>query len=206
MADKDIFAEREHWLEEEYFRKKDRELIERMRERQAREAERQHMGETIGVTDQELIEALQELGYSEETVQLLHIVPLVQVAWAEGGVADKEARMIFQVALSRGIEPGSPAYHQLNHWLSEKPSEQFFESSLHAIRVILETLPPDERKASRRDLITYCSRIASLITGGILGQGQISDEEKMLIAHIAAEIGQGREEVVKQIIRGKDEG
>jgi hypothetical protein len=192
MPDKDIFAEREHWLEEEYFRKKNQELIEKMHRQKAREAERLHMAESIGVSDPELIEALQELSFTEETVQLLHIVPLVQVAWIEGGVADRERAMIFRVAASRGIEPGSLAHHQLTQWLAEKPPEQFFESSLHALHVLFEALPADEREVSRRKLITYCSQIASIVEGGIMGRAKISDEERMLIAHIAVEIGQGR--------------
>ncbi|MGH9852978.1 MAG: hypothetical protein ACREBD_24335 [Blastocatellia bacterium] len=200
MSEKDIFAEREHWLEEEYFRKKNQELVEKMRERQAREADRQKMSEMTGVSDQDALGALQDLGFTADTVQLLHIVPLVEVAWAEGGVADRERELIFKVARSRGVEPGSPADEKLSHWLEEKPSERFFENTLHAIRVVLDLLPAEQRAAGRRDLIAYCSQIAEVVEGGILGRGRITDEERMLIAHIATEIGQGREEAVRQVI------
>ena len=200
MSEKDIFVEREHWLEEEYFRKKNQELVEKMRERQAREADRQKMSEMTGVSDQDALGALQDLGFTADTVQLLHIAPLVEVAWAEGGIADREREMIFKVARSRRVEPGSLADVKLSHWLEERPSERFFESILRAIRVVLELLPAEQRVASRRDLITYCSQIAAVVEGGILGRGQITDEERMLIAHIAAEIGQGREEAVRRVI------
>ncbi len=200
MSEKDIFVEREHWLEEDYFRRKNQELIDKMHRQQAREIERLHMAETIGVDDQEVLEALQEMGYTEETVQLLHIVPLVQVAWAEGGVADRERTMIFKVAKSRGIDRGSVAYQKLTEWLMEKPKDQFFENSLHAIRVVFESLSPQEREASRRDLITYCTRIASVVLGGMWGRSQITEQERALIAHIASEIGQGREAAVKKVI------
>lgn len=200
MADKDIFVEREHWLEEEYFRKRNQELIDKMHERQAREADRQKMSEVTGISDQEVLEALQDLGFTSETVRLLHIVPLVEVAWAEGGVANRERDMIFKVAKSRGVEPGSAAHEKLSQWLDEKPPRRFFENMLHAIRVVLELLPAEQRDAARRDLITYCSQIAQAVEGGILGRGRITDEERMLIAHIATEIGQGREEAVRQVI------
>ncbi|MCI0390975.1 MAG: hypothetical protein MOB07_19695 [Acidobacteria bacterium] len=200
MSDKDIFAEREHWLEEEYFRRKNQELIEKIHQQQARQAARQQMAETIGVADQEVIEALEDLGYTDETVQLLHLVPLVQVAWSEGGVADRERKMIFKVAESRGIKPGSLAHQKLTLWLTEKPSELFFENNLHAIRIVFELLPPEQREASRRSLITYCTQIASIVEGGIMGRAQLSEEERLLIAHIAMEIGQGREAAVKRVI------
>ena len=200
MSERDIFVEREHWLEEEYFRKKNQELVEKLRERQARETDRQRMSEITGVSDQEALEALQDLGFTADTVQLLHIVPLVEVAWAEGGVADRERELIVKVARSRGVEPGSLADVKLSHWLEEKPSDRFFQNTLRAIRVVLELLPEDQRAAGRKDLISYCSQIAEVVEGGILGRGRITDEERMLIAHIATEIGQGREEAVRQVI------
>ena len=200
MAEKDKFAQREHWLEEEYFGRKNQELIEKLRERREREADRQKMAEMMGVDDQEVLEALQDLGYTSETIMLLHIVPLVEVAWAEGGAADREREMIFKIAKARGVQPGSVAHEMLSHWLENKPSERFFENSLRAIRVIFDLLPEDQRKAGRRDLISYCAQIASAVSSGIFGPGGISDDERALIAHIASEIGQGREETVRKVI------
>jgi hypothetical protein len=190
MPDRDIFAEREHWLEEEYFRKKNQELVEKLHRQQARRAERRQMAEIIGVDDQDVIVALQDLGYIAETVRLLYLIPLVQIAWSEGGVADRESRMILKVAETRGIDPGSLAHQRLTQWLTVKPTEQFFEDNLHAIRVIFGLLPPEEREVRRRDLIDSCNQIASIVEGGIMGRAQISKTERTLIAHIALEIGQ----------------
>ncbi len=200
MAEKDKFAQREHWLEEEYFGKKNQELIEKMRERRAREADRQKMSEITGIDDQEVLEALQDLSYTSETIQLLHIVPLVEVAWAEGGVADRERELIFKIAESRGIQPDSAAHEVLSRWLQEKPSGRFFDNTLRAIRVVLNLLPEDQRQASGRDLIAYCSQIAAAVTSGIFGRGGINDDERALIARIATEIGQGRDEAVRKVI------
>jgi hypothetical protein len=200
MAEKDKFAQREHWLEEEYFGRKNQELIQKLRERREREDDRRKMAEMLGVDDQDVLEALQDLGYSSETINLLHIVPLVEVAWAEGGVADRERKMIFKIAEARGIQPDSVAHEMLSHWLENKPSERFFDNSLRAIRVLFDLLPEEQRQAGRRDLIAYCSQIASAVTSGIFGRGGINDEERELIARIATEIGQGREETVRRVI------
>ena len=201
MAEKDKFAQREHWLEEEYFGRKNQELIEKLRERREREADRQKMAEMMGVNDQDVLEALQDLGYTSETIPLLPIVPLVEVAWAEGGVADREREMIFKIAEARGVPPDGVAHEMLSHWLENRPSERFFDNSLRAIRVIFDLLPEEQRLASRKDLITYCSQIASAVSSGIFGPGGVTDEERALIARIAAEIGQGREEAVRRVIK-----
>ena len=200
MAEKDKFAQREHWLEEEYFGRKNQELIEKMRQKRAHEADRQKMSEMMGVNDQEVLEALQDLGYTSETIPLLHIVPLVEVAWAEGGVADRERDMIYKIAQARGVQPDTAAHELLSHWLENKPSDRFFENSLRAIRLVLDLLPEEQRQAGRKDLITYCNQIASAVSSGIFGPGKVQDEERALIAHIAAEIGHGREEAVRRVI------
>ena len=202
MSNKDAFTEREHWLEENYFLRKNQELIDRIHRQQALEAERQQMAEVIGVNDQELLEALQDLGFHLDTVQLLHIVPLVQVAWAEDSIANFERERIFQFAHIRGIQPGSKAYEQLEQWLTVEPPQAFFENTLHAIALLLATLPPDEREASRRDLINYCTQIASSVGRRLLGLPETTKEEREIIKHIAEEIGRGREEKVRQVIGG----
>lgn len=189
MPEKDIFAEREHWLEEEYFRKQNQELIEKMHQRATLEADRQRLAEITGLKDEEALSGLQELGFTSETVGLLHLVPLVEVAWAEGGVADRERDLIFKIARARGIAPGSPADQMLTEWLTVRPTDRFFAATLHATRLLLEALPPEERERSRNSLIAYCNQIASVMSGGIWGRGQISEEEQQLIAHIAEEVG-----------------
>jgi uncharacterized tellurite resistance protein B-like protein len=202
MSDKDAFAEREHWLEEEYFRKRNQELIDKIRQQQALEAERQHMAEMIGVHDQDLLEALQDLGFHEDNLQLLHIVPLVQVAWADDSIADYERDRILRFAHIRGIEPGSRAYQQLVQWLTVEPPQAFFENTLHAISAIMATLPPAEREASRKDLINYCTQIAASVGRRLLGLPELPKEEREIIKHIAEEIGRGREDTVRQVVGG----
>lgn len=199
MSDKNIFSERERGIEAEYFLKKEQELIAKMRERVAREEERLHMAEALGVADEEVLEALQELGYTADTVKLLSIMPLVQVAWAEGGVSDAERKLIFEVAQSRSVIEGTTAHKQLAEWLTVEPPQQLFDNTLRAIGYIFEALPEEQRASSRQNLVEYCTKIAE-VSGGILGFGKISDEERMAIARIASEIGQNRQTSVKQLI------
>ncbi len=188
MPDKNIFDERERGLETEYFRKKESELIEKIRARTAKEAELKNLAEATGVVDQDVLEALQDLGYSPDTVMLLYLAPLVQVAWAEGGVSDEERESILEIAKARGITKETTAYRKLSGWLDQAPPEEFYKNTLRAVHYLIESLPEDHRQSTRQDLVEYCTKIAE-ISGGILGFGKISDEERLLIARIATEIG-----------------
>lgn len=42
------------------------------------------MGQRTGLTDPELLQALETVGFTPETVVLLPLMPDVQMAWAEG--------------------------------------------------------------------------------------------------------------------------
>jgi hypothetical protein len=186
VAEKDLFAERGRSLEEEYFRKREKDLIEKMRQHADAEAERRRLGESAGVADEGILQDLQALGYTPETVTLLHVVPLVQMAWAEGNVSDRERDLIVEAARARGVEPGSPADRQLASWLTRRPSEDFFEKTLRAIGAILEAQPAEARAASQKDLLSYCTAIASA-SGGIMGFRTVSDEERQVLARISQE-------------------
>jgi hypothetical protein len=185
MADKDIFAERGRSLEEEYFRKRDKELIEKMRRAAAAEQARTDMGRKVGITDPGLLEQLQELGFTPDTVILLPLVPIVEVAWAEGGVSAAERGMIVKLARSRGIEEGSAADRTLTAWLDDRPGEQVFAQATRLIRAMLDSSGPHDLTAD--DLVKQAESIAAA-SGGILGINRVSAEERQLLQALAKQL------------------
>ena len=84
MADDPVFG-RTRAQEDEYFLKKDRELIEQIRQKAKAQEELRALGEEIGVTDPELSRRFADMGFTLETVRLLPLIPVIEVAWAEGG-------------------------------------------------------------------------------------------------------------------------
>jgi hypothetical protein len=169
--------------EEDYFRKKDRELIERMRESAAADEARREMGSKTGLTDPALLGALQELGFTPGTIVLLPLVPVVQMAWAEGGVTPAERAMVVDLARKRGIEPGSEAERQLSDWLSLRPDRSVFDGATRLIAAMLATSSENHGGVNADDVIRSAEAIASA-SGGILGIGKVSAEERALLARI----------------------
>ena len=181
MPDHDIFAERGRSFEEEYFRKKDRELLEKMRQASAAAEARADMGARTGLTDPQLLEELQALGFTPETVALLPLVPVVQVAWAEGGVTVAERTLIITLARARGIAEGGAADRQLAGWLDERPSAQVFASAARLIGAMLATPQAD---LSADDLVKHCESIATA-SGGVFGLNRVSAEERRILTSLA---------------------
>jgi hypothetical protein len=196
MSNNDAFADRKRAQEEEYFRKQEQQQIEKMRRRAALEAERREMAEALGVSDEALLSELQELGFTPETAPLVRLGPLVQVAWAEGKVSAGERDLILAAARERGVADGGAADKMLADWLDTRPSETFFDKALRVIGAMLRALPPDEREAQKRDLVSACARIAEA-TGGVLGFGKVSKEEQGIVARITAELERSPEAATK---------
>lgn len=200
MSEKDVFAQRKRGLEEEYFRKKEQELLEQIRRRTASQAERQELAAVTGIADEEILATLHELGYTRETVRLLYLIPLAQVAWASGSVTERECEMTLEAARLCGIIEGSREHQQLTAWLDERPEQEFFDQTLRVIRDVTESLPPEKRESGRKSLVTFCINIAAA-SGGILGFGnKISDAEQTVIERIAAELETSHQDAAKQLI------
>ncbi|MDQ3069971.1 MAG: hypothetical protein M3R55_09615 [Acidobacteriota bacterium] len=187
MTDKDGFKERGRALEDEYFHRKERELIAKLREKAGADEARQKLGEHTGVADPQLLQDLQELGYTPDTISLLHLVPLVQMTWADGSVSGRERDLIIEAARARGVESGSAADQQLQGWLKTRPSDTLFTTTLRVIGAMLQSRPAGERDASSKDLLAYVTSIASA-SGGVLGFGAVSDQERAVLDRITAEI------------------
>lgn len=183
MSDKDAFADRRRSQEEEYFHKREQELIAKMRKRGADEENRKQIAERTRITDETLLQELQAAGYTPETVALVELLPLVQVAWADGAVSTRERDVIVEKARGRGIEQGSEADRKLTEWLTERPSDDALGIALRGISAMLQARPPGERDAMRQELLSSCSGIASA-SGGVLGFGKVSDEEQALLDRI----------------------
>jgi hypothetical protein len=93
MSD-DALADRRRASEDDYFRQRDNALIEAMRQQAATDATRERLSQRVGVTDDRVLRTLEALGLSEETVPLLHILPLVHVAWIDGTVSARATAMM----------------------------------------------------------------------------------------------------------------
>lgn len=185
MVENEGFTSDMRAREDEYFRRKDRELIEKMRNASEADQTRQQLEAASGLRDPELLQELEALGFTPQTVPLLPLVPIVQVAWAEGSVTDAERTLIVKFARERGIEPGSAADERLGTWLTERPADDVFARATRLIRAMLDEPSADRPAIGVADLLRHCEAIAAA-SGGVLGFGRISSEERALLAQIEA--------------------
>jgi hypothetical protein len=181
-----MFKERGQSFEDEYFRKHDAKLIEKLRERARLEEVAEAVAVKLQVDNPELLERIMALGVTLDTAPAFLLAPLVQVAWAGGAVTNREREAVLRVATARGVEKGSPAYAQLGQWLRERPDDALFDSAIEAIKTGLSVLTPAEQAERTKRIVDACRQVAEA-SGGLgkvlgLGSGVSGKEEALLDA------------------------
>jgi len=187
--DKDIFKERERSLEEGYFRQHEAKLIAKLRERAKVDEIVEALAVMLQTDDPALLRRIMALGVTLDTGAAFLLAPLVQVAWAEGAVTDREREKVLRIATERGIDTSSPAYTQLQEWLRTRPADAVFDTAIETIKTGLSVLTPAERADRVKRIVDACREVASA-SGGLgrllgLGTGVSSEEESLLDAMVA---------------------
>ncbi len=176
--------------EEAYFRKKEKELIKKLKDKAADVAHRKGLAEAIGLENQQILDVLQEMGFDRSTVMLLFLFPLLQVAWSDGEVAEEERALILEAARTLGVEEKSPAHEKLVVLLRTQPAQILFDRALKVIQDLLHFQKGETRLSTSTRLMDACEKVAAA-SGGFLGVGpKISAKEKAVLRRLAAAVGE----------------
>ena len=137
-----------------------------------------------GISDEEALRTLGELGFTPDTVRMLHLVPLVHVAWSEGGMTRRERKLIEDLALLRGVRYGSPAFTALAEWFERPLPEGHFEKCLQVIRASLDAMPDRARSETVRSIVFQCTQVATASRESWAERDCISTREHDVLEHI----------------------
>ena len=176
--------DREKALEESFFAKQSEKLREAMREREQAQVSRAELATVSGIADTEVLDKLLGLGIGAESWTALSIVPLVEVAWANGNVDEKERRAVLAGAEANGIVPAGPGHQILEGWLRNRPDGRLLQVWGEYIVGLCASLEPADRHALR-DQVMGRARSVAKATGGFLGFGErISPEEEIVLQQL----------------------
>src|SRR3954454_19321394 len=120
--DKGILSDREKAMEANYFRQQDARLLESLRNANKFDAMAEALRDGLQVDNPELLERVRAQGVDADSAAAFLLLPLVEVAWAEGSVSKKEQDTVVRIAHERGVAEGSPGEGRLLEWLRERPS------------------------------------------------------------------------------------
>lgn len=167
--DKDnILKMREAAFEATYFQKKEAELVSRLKAVFDKAIDRESIRQATGIADEALLDRMAELRLNGEVMSAFKLLPVIEVAWADGPVDAKERRAVLEAARQQGITPGSKAFEMLERRLGEGPSPDARKIWYLYAAELKKTLSTEQLAEFRRDLLDLCHRVAEA-SGGILG-------------------------------------
>lgn len=179
MAD-DFLAERRQALEESFFANQDRQLLERLRAQLQEEEQLQALSAASGIQDLNLLKELASLGIDAQTVAALSLIPLVEVAWAHGGIAPEEREAVLQAAEENGVKKDTPAHELLERWLDNKPSPKLLNAWKDYVTELRSAVTPATFDKVRTRIMERAEQVARA-AGGFLGLATIAPQEQAML-------------------------
>jgi tellurite resistance protein len=171
--------------EEKYIKRMEAEKLEEQRRERQLEAlklkEREKVREQLKTSEEVAEEAL-ELGFDSTTARVLPLVPMIEMAWADGTVTSGENQRVLEIADQLGLEPGEPAHNFLKMMLFDRPSDLFFE---RVNRVIAHLIEDNPEEWEGKSVVEFSKEVAEA-SGGFFGLfDSISEEERRLLEEFA---------------------
>jgi hypothetical protein len=172
-------------LEEAFFLEQDRVLVDRLQAMRKLAETKEALSSVSGITNDAILTKLVQLNVKPETLAALAVVPLVEVAWADGKIEAAEREAVLKHANGLGILPGSVEHALLERWLTHRPEPNLMTAWQTCLQGLCESLNPEERVLLRQELL-HATRSTAEAAGGFLGLGRISDSEKRVLDSLAA--------------------
>ncbi len=137
----------------------------------------------------ELQASLASLGIHEETQRALGLIPMVEVAWADGRLAPEERAAILQAADSFGLERGSESHSLLSSWLAAAPDPEIFKVWRDYVELLIPRLSV-EGQLSLKGHVVERARVVARAAGGVAGVRKVSIREKTVMLELEAAFGE----------------
>jgi pSer/pThr/pTyr-binding forkhead associated (FHA) protein/tellurite resistance protein len=123
------------------------------------------------------------MGLRRESAQVLVLLPLIEVAWADGVIQPAERDLILSFARYQ-FDFSDDALDMLDAWLSHRPREEYLVRGRDVLRVLALRSSVGLDQSSLDDVLRFCNDVANA-SGGFLGVGKIHHRERSALRDIA---------------------
>jgi hypothetical protein len=170
-------------LDDLFFLKEDQKIIDQLRSIKKLKETKESLAEVSGIKNERILEKLIELNIRPETLTSLSLIPLVEIAWADGNVDEKEKKEVLACAEKMGFPKGSSDHEILTQWMTHRPSKELLNAWIHYMQGLCEKLSHIDRAELKNELIDNVRAIASS-SGGFMGIGSISKSESDMLTKL----------------------
>jgi hypothetical protein len=183
MSDHSSLEERGRALENQFYDKQDQEKIAAMKSKLDAQQSKEELRKASGMTDDAVLDRLVALGLKANTIAALSLVPLIEVAWADGEIQSNERTAILQGAHGKGLEQGTDGYELLESWLKKRPAPALVEAWEGYIKALASQLNDEQNRLLKNQIVGFAKMVAAS-AGGFLGIGKVSASEEKVLSRI----------------------
>ena len=116
--------------------------------------------DTLADTERKIYSLILKEAEERAPTELRDVVPLVEVAWADGRITRRERQMIFNSLVEMNIPYSEENLRTLADWLELRPDDVFFADALRDIRNDISAAGPDVGTEKKYDIISRCTLVA----------------------------------------------
>lgn len=171
-------------LEDFFFLKQDAILMEEFHRMEQMKETKESLAKVSGITNDEILQKFVDLDIRPEIVASLALIPLIDVAWADGKIDEKEKAAVLDAAAKSFFAKDSIDFKLLSQWLEHRPSSSLLDAWTHYIKGLCEMLTAAQKAILKNELIGHARQIAQA-AGGFLGLGsKISESERRTLEYL----------------------
>jgi hypothetical protein len=179
----ELFGDRRKALEDAFFLKQDELAKAKLHDAHQAEDEYKLFAKDHGIEDHALIDQLRKAGVHPPSLSALMLVPLIQVAWADGDLDPKERAAVLKVAKESGVAAGSPGEGLLIGWLDHNPGQALYGLWAEFAQQLVMKLAEPEKAKLRGTLLGNARKVAES-AGGFMGIATINASEKKVLENL----------------------
>lgn len=166
-------------LEEQFFLQENQRLMESLREMKVLEETTGMLAEVSGISDPQVLTRLAQLKVTPSAAASLAILPLIEVAWADGKVDAVERQAILE-SLDKALFFQTIDRDIVEAWLGQAPPPALFQAWEAYASNLRTQLEPAQRKALADEILGHARTVAQA-AGSFLGFGGVSKAEQAVL-------------------------
>jgi len=175
-------------MEDLFFFQHEQRMQAARKELEARKETKENLAKVSGIRNDVLLDKLLGLDIRPETLATLFVIPLVEVAWADGEVQEAERAEILRYAEKAGLKNKAINPVVFTAWLKKRPDSALMDAWRHYIQTLCRELNDEERRTLMNDVLTDARAVAEA-AGGFLGFGAQSAAEQRVLEKVEAAFG-----------------
>lgn len=172
-------------LEDQFFKTQNEELVKRMKAAAKANATKEELKRLTGIENEHVLDAMVKLNVGPAATVVMSVLPMVEIAWADGAVDEKERKLILEEAGRHGLKQDSEGALVLARWLDEKPDASWGPLWTSYVTELSHALSAEDRALLKSEVLGHAQRVASA-SGKVMGLGSgISKAERAVLDRLA---------------------